>query len=127
MKRHMSPIANNARTRLPPSVPSPARQIVPMKWFVIEFAFGQQSQAQQFFRKLFRDAVAHGFQVVRLNAPLPQLLQSFESFLLFRAAVPEREQREFLNDGGRHRKRIALSPKNLDEIVCEILCGSEGR
>ena len=93
---------------------------------VVKLFFGQEPLLDQPPCELFGDAVAHRFQVEGLNAPLPQLLQSFESFLLFRAAVPESEQGQFLNDGGRHRKRAALFPKNLDEIVCEILFGSEG-
>ena len=38
MKGYVSPVADNTRTGLSPRMPSPARQIVPMKRFVIEFA-----------------------------------------------------------------------------------------
>ena len=40
MKRHVSPVPNDTRTRLAPSMSSSAGQIVPMKWFVVKFPFG---------------------------------------------------------------------------------------
>src|SRR6185437_16350743 len=39
MKRHMPPVTYDARTRLTPRMSSSAGQIIPMKWFIIEFTF----------------------------------------------------------------------------------------
>ena len=50
---------------------------------VVKFVFGQKLSLNEPPRKLLRDSVADRFEIVRLNAPVPQILQSSQSPFCF--------------------------------------------